>query len=222
MAGKARHGWRGDPPGSEAEARERIVGAATRCVDRYGPGKTGLSDVAHELGVTRQTVYRYFAGTDDLLAAVARSAADGYLDRLAQHLAQVSDPVEVVVEALAFTIERLPEERYLGVLITPGRSGRFFAGVTSPEAIEFARSLLERTAVDWEKAGYGHADLDELGEFTLRVLQSLVLDPGAPRRGGSALRGFLRRWVGPAIVRDAAGDTARSRRPGRIRPTGRP
>ena len=213
MAGKARHGWRGDPPGSEAEARERIADAAMRCVDRYGPGKTGLSDVARELGVTRQTVYRYFAGTDDLLAAVARSAAGSYLDRLARHLAQVTDPVEVVVEALAFTIERLPEERYLGVLLTVGRSGQFFAGVTSPAAIEFARSLLERTAVDWQKAGYGHAELGELGEFTLRVLQSLVLDPGTPPRSGSALRGFLRRWVGPAIVCGGAG---------RMRPTGRP
>ena len=197
MAGKARHGWRGDPPGSEAEARERIVGAAMRCVDRYGPGKTGLSDVADELGVTRQTVYRYFAGTDDLLAAVARSAADGYLDGLARHLAQVTDPAGAVIEALAFTIERLPEERYLGVLLT---SGRFFAGVTSPEAVGFAGSLLERTAVDWEKAGYGRAELDELAEFALRMLQSLVLDPGTPRRSGSELRGFLRRWVGPAIA----------------------
>ena len=218
MAGKARHGWRGDPPGSEAEARERIVGAAARCVDRYGPGKTGLSDVAAELGVTRQTVYRYFAGTDDLLAAVARLAADSYLDRLARHLAQVTDPVEVVVEALAFTTERLPEERYLGVLLTPGRSGRFFAGVTSPEAVGFARSLLERTAVDWGKAGYGRAQLDELGEFTLRVLQSLVLDPGTPRRNGSVLRGFLRRWVGPAIVCDPAVGAAQPWRPGGMRP----
>jgi len=205
MAGKARHGWRGDPPGSEAEARERIVGAAMRCVDCYGPGKTGLSDVAHELGVTRQTVYRYFAGTDDLLAAVARSAADSYLDGLARHLAQVTDPVEAVVEALAFTIERLPEERYLGVLLTSGRSGRFFAGVTSPEAVGFARSLLERTAVDWEEAGYGRAELDELAEFALRMLQSLVLDPGTLRRTGSVLRGFLRRWVGPAIACGGAG-----------------
>ena len=205
MAGKARHGWRGDPPGSEAEARERIVGAAIRCVDRYGPDKTGLSDVADELGVTRQTVYRYFAGTDDLLAAVARSAADSYLDGLARHLAQVTDPAGAVIEARAFTIERLPEERYLGVLLTAGRSGRFFAGVTSPEAIGFARSLLERTAVDWEGAGYDRDELDELAEFALRMLQSLVLDPGTLRRSGSALRGFLRRWAGPAIACGGAG-----------------
>jgi len=155
--------------------------------------------------VTRQTVYRYFAGTDDLLAAVARSAADGYLDGLARHLAQVTDPAGAVIEALAFTIERLPEERYLGVLLTSGRSGRFFAGVTSPEAIGFARSLLERTAVDWEVAGYGRAELDELAEFALRLLLSLVLDPGTPARSGSVLRGFLRRWAGPAIACGAAG-----------------
>jgi AcrR family transcriptional regulator len=222
MAGKARHGWSGDPPGSEAEARERIVSAAIRCVDRYGPGKTGMSDVARELGVTRQTVYRYFAGTDDLLAAVARSAASSYLDRLARHLASATDPVEVVVEALAFTIERLPEERYLDVLLTAGRSGRFFAGVTSPEAIGFARSLLQRTAVDWDKVGYGRAELDELGEFTLRVLQSLVLDPGTPPRSGQTLRDFLRRWVGSAVACDAAAGTARSRRPGRTPPKGQP
>jgi len=122
-----------------------------------------------------------------------------------RHLAQVTDPAGAVIEALAFTIERLPEERYLGVLLTSGRSGRFFAGVTSPEAIGFARSLLERTAVDWEVAGYGRAELDELAEFALRVLQSLVLDPGTLRRSGSALRGFLHRWVGPAIACGGAG-----------------
>jgi hypothetical protein len=40
-----------------------------------------------------------------------------------------------------------------------------------------------------------------------------------PPRSGPALRDFLRRWVDPAIVCDA---TAQSRRPGRMRPGGRP
>ena len=68
-------------------------------------------------------------------------------------------------------------------------------------AVAFAGLLLTLGALG------DRAELDELGEFTLRMLQSLVLDPGTPRRSGSALRGFLRRWAGPAIVRDAAGGT---------------
>jgi AcrR family transcriptional regulator len=202
LAARVRHGWHGDPPGSEDEARQRIVAAAMRCVDRYGPEKVGLSDVAKELGVTRQTVYRYFAGTDDVLAAVASTAVDSYLDRLTRHLIPLTDPVEVVVEALAFTLEHLPEEPYLALLLTSGRSGRFFAGVTSGEAIDLARSLLERTSVAWAQLGYDRAALDELVEFALRVLQSLVLDPGLPPRRQAALRAFLRRWIGPAVAFD--------------------
>lgn len=195
----ARHGWRGDPPADEVEARRRIVDAAMRCVDRYGPHKTGLSDVAKELGVTRQTVYRYFASTDDLLAAVGHAAAEGYLDRLAAHLARVEDPEELVVEALAFTIEQLPRERYLGLLLASGHSSRFVASVTSPTSVEFGRSLLERTALDWAALGYEREELDQLVEFALRMLQSLILDPATPQRRGPGLRAFLCRWVGPAI-----------------------
>jgi AcrR family transcriptional regulator len=171
-----------------------------RCVDRYGPEKTSLSDVARELGVTRQTLYRYFGCTEDLLAAVARTAVASYLDRLVGHLGALTDPVEVVVEALAYTIEHLPEEGYLGLLLSSDRSGRFFAGVTSPDAIWLACSLLDRAPVDWAGIGYDRGALNELAEFALRVLVSLVLDPGIPRRDGTEVRAFLRRWVGPAIV----------------------
>jgi hypothetical protein len=33
----------------------------------------------------------------------------------------------------------------------------------------------------------------------LRTLQSLVLDPGDPVRSGSELRGYLQRWLAPAL-----------------------
>jgi AcrR family transcriptional regulator len=212
LASTGRHGWGGDPPADDAEARARIVAAATRCVDRYGAEKTGLSDVALELGVTRQTVYRYFDGTDDLLAAVTRTAVGSFLDQVVEHLGATGDPVEVVVEALAFTLEHLPEENYLNLLLSSGRSGKFFAGVTSPTAIDTARSMLERTAVDWPGLGYDRAGMEEMVEFALRILQSLVLDRGTALRSPASLRAFLRRWVGPAVAEGV--DAVRSDRSG--------
>lgn len=199
-------GWRGDPPRDDAEARERIVDAAVRCVELYGPHKTGLSDVASALGITRQTVYRHFESTEALLLAVGATAADAFLDGLAEHVADLSDPADAIVEATAYTFERLPHERFLGILLTTGRSGAFLKAVTSPEAMAFGRAMLERMNVDWEAAGYGPDDLDDLVEFGLRILQSLVLDPPR-RRSGAALRANLHRWVAPAI-RAAAGDRA--------------
>lgn len=191
-------GWRGDPPRDDEEARERIIDAAMRCIARYGPSKTGLSDVATELGVTRQTVYRLFSSTAELLIAVGEAAADNYLDRLAAHVAGLTDPAEAVIEAIAYTLERLPKEKFLGLLLTTGHSDTFVRGVTSSQAMSFGRALLARMQVDWAAWGYDDAELDGLVEFTLRQIQSFVLDP-LPARGPTKMRTFLRRWVAPAI-----------------------
>jgi AcrR family transcriptional regulator len=191
-------GWQGDPPRDDDEARERIIDAAMHCIELYGPHKTSLSDVASVLGVTRQTVYRLYESAEDLLHAVGAEAAEAYLDRLAAHVADLSDPADAIVEGIAFTFERLPEERFLGLLLTTGRSEAFLKGVTSPRAMTFGRAMLERMNVDWEAAGYGARELDELVEFGLRFLQSLVLDPPRQRKG-KALRRYLQRWVAPAV-----------------------
>jgi AcrR family transcriptional regulator len=191
------HGWRGDPPHDEQQARERIISAAIRCLDRFGPQKTHLADVATELGVTRQTVYRYFANTEDLLIATATSAADTFLDRLAVHVADLDNAPDLVTEAVAYTIEQVPREPYLTLLLTRGSTSTFAQGVTSRTAMDLGRSILRRFPIDWSAAGFADEDLDSLVEFMLRVFLSFVLDPGT--RSGDDLRAFLQRWVAPAV-----------------------
>ena len=66
-----RKGWGGAPPADDHEARKRIIDAAIASIERRGPQRTTLSDVAVDLGITRPTVYRYFATTDELLTAAA-------------------------------------------------------------------------------------------------------------------------------------------------------
>ena len=114
---------------------------------------------------------------------------------------RIHDPAEAVVEGIAHTLERLPHERYLGLLLTPGKASAFSAGVTSEMAMSFGRALLEGFDVDWSGAGIADDDLDQLVEFMLRVFQSLVIDPGRPPRQGKELRAFLRRWVAPGDLR---------------------
>ena len=54
------------PPGSTSE---RILDAANAALVAHGLAKLSLEDVAREAGMSRQTVYRYFASKDALVTA---------------------------------------------------------------------------------------------------------------------------------------------------------
>jgi AcrR family transcriptional regulator len=201
--------WQGDQPADDTEARQRIIAAAMRCLDRNGATKTGISDVATELGVTRQTVYRLFPSTEQLLMAVAAAAADAFVDRMVARVRDETDPAQMLVECLAFTLERLPKERYLSLLVVPERKASFTRGITSAAGFDLTDKLLTRLPVDWEVLGIHGPRRNELIEIWLRTLQSFALEPG-PRRTGSQLRALLNRWLAPA-VRSHEQDKIRSR-----------
>ena len=192
-----RHGWSGDMPVDDEEAVRRIVAAARAAID--DSGAVSVSAVSQALGVTRQTVYRYFPTQEALLTGTAMSAVEGFLDRLARDLGSVDDPTDAVVEGIAYTFEQLAHDRYLSLVMQPGKASAFAAGVTSDMAIGFGRSILQRFEIDWQTAGFPDQKLDELVEFMLRILQSLILDSGRPRRTGPALRQYLHEWVAPAV-----------------------
>jgi AcrR family transcriptional regulator len=194
-----RHGWSGDLPADDDAAVRRILDATRTCIDRGGDD-TGIADVARELGVTRQTVYRYFRTTDDLLTATALDATAAFLTRIEGHLAEHErTPADAVVEGVAFTLEQLPREPYLRLLLAPGRVSALSQGFTSPTALALGRALVDRFPIDWAGAGFAAGDLDELVEHMLRTTQSFVIDPGTPPRTGATLRAYLTRWLAPAI-----------------------
>lgn len=192
------HGWGGKPPTSDDEAIERIVATTKDCIDRKG-SSTRIADVAATLHVTRQTVYRYFASTDDLLQATALHAAGKFVDRLAARVKHIEDPEAVIVELVASALEQMPSEPYIGLLLSTERVGIFAPVITSPTAVAFGRTLFERVDVDWESLHLVGSLFDEFIEQVLRMIQSLVLDPGPPR-DAVALRQYLARWLwAPAI-----------------------
>jgi len=192
------HGWSGSPPKTDEEAVNRILDAASVEIDRVGR-ELAIADVARQLGVTRQTVYRYFPSTEDLIVATAVRSAAPFVDVLGGHLRGIAEPAAIAVRAVVFVIEHLPENLYLDIALRPSPSVSRVVDVTSPLARTFSVELLRSLEVDWVAAGFDDAGLDELAEHMLRMVQTLVLDPGDPPRRGRDLEGYLDRWLRPAV-----------------------
>jgi len=198
------HGWQGNPPGTEEEARRRIVEAATACIDRVGLAKTSLSDVAAEAGVTRQTVYRYFPRLADILRAVAMAGVEEFAGRMERHLAAFDSPAEVAVESVVFGVRTVPNEPYLGLLLEAGEAEFFGAGVNSPLSFSLGAQILRNVPVDWAAVGVAtDEDLQGLAEILMRLFISFLQYPSTPALTDDQLRALVRRWVGPALAKDS-------------------
>lgn len=193
-----RKGWAGSPPSDDAEARKRIIDAAMRCIDQRGPAQTTMLNVAEDLGVTRRTVYRYFESTEALLAAVAEETLDGFVARIAEITADLA-AADQLVEVVAHIIEQLPHQPQLALLLANDHTNTFSRRMLTPAVIDRCRVILQHTHIDWSAMGYDDKRLDELVEFLLRMIQSMVVAPIEPPRSGKQLRTFLHRWVGHAI-----------------------
>jgi AcrR family transcriptional regulator len=193
------HGWSGNTPATDEEAIDRILDAADGIVAERGTS-VRIADVARTLGVTRQTVYRYFPGTEELLLASGMRTAHGFLDQLADHISGVTEPAVALVEGIAFAIETLADDAQFANVLRNGSKNGSAVSLTSDTAKAFSRSMLHRSDVDWDRQGFDEDALDELAELGLRTFHSMLVDPGQPARSGIALRRFLARWLGPAIV----------------------
>jgi AcrR family transcriptional regulator len=60
-----------------------------------------IADVARSLGLTRQTVHRYFPGTEALLLTTAMRSGNGFLDQFANHVRGETDSLSKVAQPRA-------------------------------------------------------------------------------------------------------------------------
>lgn len=177
------HGWGGDPPASDDEAVERIVDAATACIDRVG-ADVDMATVAASVGITRQTLYRYFANRDALIAAATTRAGGPFVERLMQHLRSI-DSDRPIVDAVLFCLDELPRDRQLSLLFAP-RS--FNPSVVSDRSLTFTIAVLDQLP---DRGGVPFERRQVVVELVVRLLQSLLADPATPQRDRKELRRFL-------------------------------
>src|ERR1700744_5559162 len=92
-------------PTSTDDARERILAAAERCIDRHGIRKTTMDDVANEVGLSRPSVYRYFADRDDLLIELITRHARALVVRARKSISRQISLPDQIVETVLYTAE---------------------------------------------------------------------------------------------------------------------
>jgi AcrR family transcriptional regulator len=94
---------------------DRILDAAQRLVFRTGARRMSLSDVASLAGVSRPTVYRYFASKEDLIDALGkreRRRFDIAMDNATSGVVGVAR-LEAAVDVVATFVEDQPPGRLL-------------------------------------------------------------------------------------------------------------
>ncbi len=86
--------------------------------ERHGFRRVALDDVARRAKVSRTTIYRRFAGRDELVAAVIDRENEGLFVEIAEHIKSAGPKANIYVEAFTAAIVKFRDHRVLNGMIT--------------------------------------------------------------------------------------------------------
>ncbi len=189
-------------PASTDDARERILVAAERCIDRHGIRKTTMDDIASEVGLSRPSVYRYFADRDDLLIELISRHGRALIERARKSVSRQTSLPDQIVESLLYVADygrRDPLTRY-SIDTDDSSLGRrmITSGASEILRAEWWDPILD-TAVANNELPPGLPRLDIhlwLGNVAKMVMRGLEVGDGDLKR----YRSILRRFVAPAFT----------------------
>ncbi len=182
------------------ETERRILGAAIECVKQWGIEKTNLNDIAKQAGVTRPTVYRYFASRDEVLTAALLQSGFAMAQRMLARIGDYPDPATRFVEMVLYALGEFPNEPYLAVIARGDLTSYVSAdALNNVEGWALSLSLTRQILHDLD---IPDPDLEEITEMAVRVILSLLTMAGPRERSAEALRGFLTRRLIPMLGLD--------------------
>jgi AcrR family transcriptional regulator len=194
--------WSGSAPSSAEDSRERILAAAVRCVETVGAARASTTLIARTAGVSRPTLYAYFANREELVELAARQAIRLVVNRMQEHCRAYPRASDRAVEALLYAIYDLRHEPAMATYFAPGDVR---LGPLSRDELWFGRQALAPAA---EKSPALRARMDDAAELYARMLISLLIREPLQRRNRDEDREFLRRWW-PRALGVAAPDAKR-------------
>jgi AcrR family transcriptional regulator len=206
--------WGDQVPADVEAARQRLLDAAEACIDRFGLAKTTVEDIATAANVSRATIYRYFDNRDELmLAVVLRSLDRSPQGNLEDRFVGVDTPERfgaALVDAMVQLLDQLRHDPKLEVLLNR-ETGGVSATITGA-----GPALFGIVIDDWrpfmsaaQRDGLLRADLDvdELSEWVLRSVLSLLTVEGPKHHSPDDERRLLATFLAPALLPTAVAAT---------------
>ncbi len=184
---------------------ERILVAARRLLLESGLRRTSLADIAHAAEVAEATLYRRFAGRDELLATLFSRESNGFLAQMDEHVAGIDDPIDRLVAGFVFFVGTLRRQELVFRLlqtdpdtVLPLLTTRGGPGLTLARTYVAAQM---RAAVESHELTF-NADPEQLAELLVRLAHSLLLAPEStlPLDDDRDLARFARATLVPMVI----------------------
>jgi len=191
----------------EKPVRERLLDSAEGCLEKFGPQKTSMEDVARAAGMSRATVYRYFENRDALLLGVASRQSSALASDAISYLSRFNTISDWLVEGLLFTLRELPNRPVFASLVTSldsRASGSLFLGSTG--LVQIGVNVLQPMFANAKAQGLLRDDIDPemLIEWLLRMLWTYLNAPSQVATDEEGMRKLFRMMLIPAVLKDSS------------------
>lgn len=183
-------------------SRQAVLGAAERCIERYGIRKTTMEDIAREAGMSRPSIYRFFADRQELLVALTGEHSRRLAVKARNHIAKQPTFADALVEGLMYLAEHGRRDGFTRNLIVSDDS-TFGPGFgATPAAAEltadFWDEFLDKAAAAGELRADVPRELVHIWLANVGIMLMALLDGKQPPK--EAYRKMVRELVVPGLL----------------------
>jgi AcrR family transcriptional regulator len=182
---------------------DRIVSAAYLCFDKFGIRKTTIDDIAGQSELSRPTIYRYFAGKDDIVRHISALEIRKVNDELRRRISRANSFVDLLTESLLLTTRIAADNEFVRILIETSNVASRGADPNSAEFPEI-RSVWHSLLAQGLKQGELANDLTEedIGAWLALAETMLLLKVDSVAYTDAQLRTFIKRFVVAPVLTD--------------------
>lgn len=178
-----------------ANTEEAILSAAYSCFERYGIRKTTIDDIAQEAGVSRATMYRYFASKEQVLDKLSSVETAKVNAELRQRFVAQDNIEDALVECLFLATRIAAENPYVQALMDFDVPSRSADPTSSPYQVSHQMwgSLLRDALANGELAD--DRTLEDYVSWLMLSIALLLIKVQQIKIDDQNLRNFIRRFL---------------------------